>query len=123
MKRLFIFAMMTMAASSSFAMFSISDKLKCINGRATVETYSHINESDLRILVDHMVNKVSYQAFVTSESPLFSGQRTFEGTTTDGRSLKFVVKKGGGLRGTLKIDGLPVERGFDCTEVTPFINL
>jgi len=121
MKRLFIFAMMTMAASSSFAM---SDKLKCINGRVNVETYRHINESDLRMMVNYMVDDVgTFRALVTSKGTLFGGQRTFAGTTTDGRSVKFVVKNGDGLQGTLRIDGLADEQGFICKEQIQFINL
>lgn len=114
MKRLFIFALMTMAASSSFAM---SDILFCTNGRVEVTTARYMNdEKTLRLSANFMVPGMgTFHSVVTSKGSLFGGQRTFIGKATDGRSVKFVVENDDGLQGTLKIQGLADEELF-CRE-------
>jgi hypothetical protein len=111
MKRLFIFALMTMAASSSFAM---SDKLNCINGRVNVSTYRHINDDSLRLTAGFMVDDIGTFHSVVETKSSFT-QKVFTGKTADGRDMKFVVKRHG-LKGTLTIAGLPGEEGFICKE-------
>ena len=115
MKRLFIFAMMTLAASSSFAM---SDILFCTNGRVEVTTARYMNdEKNLRLSANFLrPGARTFHSVVTSKGSLFGGQRTFIGKSTNGRSVKFVVENNDGLQGTLKIQGLADEDGIFCRE-------
>ena len=104
--------MMTMAASSSFA---ISDTLNCINGRVNVSTHRYINDDNLRLSANFMVDDLgTFHSVVKSEAA--RGSRAFLGRTSDGRAMKFVVKNAGSLKGTLTIEGLPAEEGFICKE-------
>jgi hypothetical protein len=116
MKRLFIFALMTMAASSSFA---ISDLMSCINGRVNISTSHYTNdEKTIHLTAAFMVDDIgTFNSVVTAESA--RGQKTFVGKTADGRDLKLVVqnlKSQKGLKGTLTIQDLPTEEGFICKE-------
>jgi hypothetical protein len=116
MKRLFIFALMTMAASSSFAM---GDILNCINGRVNVTTARYMNdEKNLRLSASFMVDDLgTFHSVVETKSSLMRpGQKAFVGKTSDGRTMKLVVKGFNKLKGTLTIDGLPAEEGFVCKE-------
>jgi hypothetical protein len=122
MKKIFIFALMTMTASSSFA---IGDFLKCINGSVNVVTHQYINDNNLRLSASFMAeDKGPFHAIVQKKST--SEQITFTGKTADGRDMKLevksddtLVKRGDTLTGTLTIDG-SIEKGFVCYEAGAF---
>ena len=115
MKRLFIFALTMMAASSSFAM---KDVLQCVNGRVVVNTFRHMNEDQLRLTASFMVNDLgNFEALVTTQSRWTA--KSFSGKTADGRKMKLVVKRFDDLKGTLSIEGLPSEE-LVCREQNLF---
>lgn len=108
MKRLFIFAMMTLAASSSFAM---SDILNCSNGLVNVSTARYMNdEKNLRLSASFMIEGMrNFHAIVTTPS-----RKIFVGKTSDGLNIKLVQDDNAARTWTLKIEGLPAENGIHC---------
>lgn len=114
MKRLFIFALMTMAASSSFA---ISDILTCSNGRVNITTARYMNdEKNLRLMAHFMVDDTqTFHAIVTTPS-----RKTFVGKTSDGLDIKFVQEDSASSTWTLTIEGLPKEDDIHCIKPGPF---
>lgn len=116
MKRLFIFALMTMAASSSFA---INDTLICSNGRVNVTTARYMNdEENLRLNANFLIDDMrTFHSIVEPDSSwIRPGKKVFTGNSADGREMKLVVRGFRTLKGTLTINGLPTEKDLSCRE-------
>ena len=115
MKRLFIIAMTTLAASSSFA---VSDTLNCTGTKNAIYVntypYNDVGGESLQMLVHTLSPDSSIYVNVrTEEHGLLWSTKVFYGTTYDGRAVTLTVR--GNKKATLCIDGI-ADEPLKCLE-------